>query len=86
MNIGSAWAKTEEKDGKKVVASISVSIDKAILELYPQLKNLRFGLKPIPQEQRGNENSPHYRAFVYKPEEQTSAQTSEVIGDDEIPY
>ena len=86
MNIGSAWAKTEEKDGKKVVASISVSIDKAILELYPQLKNLRFGLKPIPQEQRTKDNSPHYRVFAYKPSEETSAQTSEVIGDDEIPF
>ena len=86
MNIGSAWSKTEEKDGKKVLVSISVSLDNTILELYPQLKGLRFGLKPIPQEQRTKDNSPNYRAFVYKPEEQTSAQTSEVIGEDEIPY
>lgn len=86
MNIGSAWAKTEEKDGKKVVASISVSVDDAILELFPHLKGLRFGLKPIPQEQRTRENSPHYRVFAYKPEERTSAQGSEAIGEDEIPF
>ena len=86
MNIGSAWSKTEEKDGKKVLVSISVSLDSAILEICPQLKGLRFGLKPIPQEQRTKDHSPHYRVFAYKPSEETSAQTSEVIGDDEIPF
>ena len=40
MQIGSCWTKTEEKeDGKKSVTGISVSLDEAILEVYPQLKH-----------------------------------------------
>ena len=32
MNIGSAWTKTEEKDGKKIVTGISITLDDAIYE------------------------------------------------------
>lgn len=43
MNIGSAWARTEEK-------------------------------------------SPNYRLVMYKPQEQTQSQSSEMAGSEEIPY
>lgn len=88
MNIGSAWTKTEEKDSKNIVTGISVTLDDAILALYPQLKGVKFGLKPIPKEQRTKEKSPHWRVIVFKPQEQTSAQgeASEMIGEEEIPY
>lgn len=85
MNIGSAWAKTEEKDGKKIVTGISITFDDAIISLYPQLKEVKFGLKPIPQEQRTKERSPHYRVTMYKPQEQTQGDSTSV-SDEEIPY
>lgn len=87
MNIGSAWTKTEEKDGKKVVTGISITLDDAIYELCPQLKKVKFVLKPIPTDQRKNDKSPHWRAVAYKPQEQTAAtESSNVITDEEIPY
>lgn len=86
MQIGSAWTKTEEKDGKKVVTGISPQLDNAILELYPELKNVRFSLKPIPAEQRTKDNSPHWRVTMYKPKEQTSSEGGSAITDEEIPF
>ena len=86
MNIGSAWARTEEKDGKKVLTGISIGLDDAICELYPQLSGVRFTLKPISKEQRTSEKSPNYRLVMYKPQEQTQSQNSEIAGSEEIPY
>ena len=82
MQVGSAWVKTEEKEGKKTVVSISLKLEDAILEVYPQLKNVRFSLKP---NERTNEKAPHYRLNMYKPQEQT-AQNGETVTDEEIPY
>lgn len=62
MIIGSGFYNATD-DGKTY---ISLSIDETILELHPELKQVRFSLLEIPQEER-KENSPHYRLSVYKP-------------------
>jgi uncharacterized protein (DUF736 family) len=62
MNIGSGFYNATE-NGKMY---ISISLDEAILELHPELKQVRFSLLEIPQEER-KDNSPHYRLSVYKP-------------------
>jgi len=88
MQVGSCWAKTETNtEGKKVLTGISVSLDEAILEVYPQLKNVRFVLKPLTAEQRGeNEKAPHYRLVMYKPQPQTAAAGDGGVTDEEIPF
>lgn len=83
MQIGSAWTKTEEKEGKKNVTGISLTLDDAITEIYPQLKTVKFLLKPLTPEQRTKDNSPHWKLIMYKPQEQT---TSSNIATEEIPY
>ena len=83
MQIGSAWTKTEEKEGKKVATGISITLDDAITEIYPQLKNVRFSLKPV--EQRQTSKSPNWRLTVYKPEEKTSNTVSNNVSE-EIPF
>lgn len=85
MQIGSAWVKTEEKDGKKTVVNISLKLEDAILEVYPQLKNVRFSLKPNENKSQ-NEKAPHYRLNMYKPQEQTAAATDDAITDEDIPF
>ncbi len=85
MQVGSAWTKTEEKEGKKVVTGISITVDDAITEIYPQLKNVRFSLKPLTPEQRTRDNSPHWRVTMFKPQEQTQAASGDV-STEEIPY
>jgi uncharacterized protein (DUF736 family) len=87
MNIGSAWAKTEEKDGKKVLTGISIGLDDTVKELFPQLAKVKFVLKPIPADQRKKENSPNYRLVTYKPQEQTQSESSsDIATDEEIPF
>jgi len=88
MQIGSCWTKTETKeDGKKTVTGISVTIDDAITELYPQLKSVKFSIKPLTQEQRGtNENAPHWRLTMYKPKEKTQSADSCSPSDEGIPF
>lgn len=87
MQIGSAWTKVEDKDGKKIVTGISVQLDDSIKELYPQLKNVRFVLKPIPPEQRTTDKAPQWRYVMYKPQEQTQANVDNSnISDEEIPF
>lgn len=88
MQIGSCWTKTEEKeDGKKSVTGISISLDESILEIYPQLKNIRFVLKPLTAEQRGEkQNAPHWRLTMYKPQPQTAAAGDGGVTDEEIPF
>ena len=44
---------------------ISITLDKAITELYPNLKELRFSLNEIPAEEQ-KENGPAYRLSCYK--------------------
>lgn len=64
MNIGNAFYNATD-DGRMY---ISISLDEAILQLYPALKNVRFALNEIPEIER-KENSPNYRLSVYKPKE-----------------
>lgn len=87
MQIGSAWTKTETKEnGKKTVTGISVTLDDAITEVHPTLKNVRFVLKPLTAEQRGTkEKAPHWRVTMYKPKEQIENSNSEIV-EDEILY
>ena len=84
MQVGSAWVKTEEKDGKKTVVSISIKLEDAILEVCPQLKNVRFNLKP--NDRKDNDKAPHYRLSMYKPQEQTAAASDDAITDEDIPF
>lgn len=88
MQVGSCWTKTETKeDGKKTVTGISITLDDAITEIYPQLKNVRFVLKPLTAEQRGtNEKAPHWRLQMYKPKEQTAAAGDVNVSDEDIPF
>lgn len=88
MQIGSAWTKIETKeDGKKTATGISITIDDAITEIYPQLKNVRFVLKPLTPEQRGtNGKAPHWRFTMYKPKEQTQASGDTSVDSEEIPF
>ena len=46
---------------------ISIALDKAILEIYPNLKEVRFSLNEIPVEEQ-KENGPGFRLSCYKPE------------------
>ena len=64
MNIGSGFYNATD-DGRMY---ISITLDEAILQLYPALKNVRFALNEIPETDR-KENSPNYRLSVYKPKE-----------------
>lgn len=48
---------------------ISISLDDAVLELYPVLQNVRFILNEIPENERTKENSPNYRLAMYKPKQ-----------------
>lgn len=56
MRIGSAWVKASEKSGKVFV---SVSLDEAALPLTIT-KDKFLTLWEIPENERNNENSPHY--------------------------
>ena len=84
MQIGSGWT---NKDDKGKVTGISFVPDKVILEMFPQLKNLKIAAYPIPPEQRTTETAPGWRLTVYKPEEKT-AQTAQqtTVSKDEIPF
>lgn len=90
LQTGSAWAKTEEVEGRKVLKNISIQLDEVVLTMYPQLRGLRHILKPIPQEQRKKENSPNYRLLSFKPQPQkvTEEQTAETTEDytEQIPF
>lgn len=87
MQAGSAWTKTEEKEGKKNVTGISITLDSVITELYPQLKNVRFSLIPLTKEQRTQENSPHWRLTVYKLQEKTNTNANVSASEEnEIPF
>lgn len=69
MDIGAAWAKVSDKGNKY----LSISLDKAILELYPQLKNCIINAFYIDEnKQSQNENSPCYRIVLNKKEAKTA--------------
>lgn len=85
MQIGSAWTKTEEKEGKKTVNGISITLDDAITEVYPILKSVRFMLKPLtPEQRKSNDKAPNWRLLMYKPQQQSAAASSDVTED--IPF
>lgn len=74
MKIANAWTKTSD-DG---ATFISVALDEVILEKYPFLKNCFINLWRIPQEDRKNENSPHWNVnvSVKKPKAETEPEIS----------
>ena len=77
MRIGSGWTKTTQDGG----TSIGVTLEDSILELCPQLKGVRFSLKWLSDEQRGqNENTPHWALNMYKPQE-TGGQNKKNVED-----
>lgn len=84
MLIGSGWTK---KDDNGQVTGISIRPDDALCEMFPQLKGLRFTLKPVPKDQRQNEKAPGWRLITFKPEEQTQAASGGAAPtDEEIPF
>ena len=67
MKIGSGWTKTNETDGSTF---ISFSLDKVILELFPQLKNCNLTANFTKEEDRKQENSPAWSLSISKRTEQ----------------
>lgn len=65
MKIGSGWDNFTN-EGKEY---ISVAIDDAIKEIYPELKNLSFGLSRIPVSEAQPENSPNWSVTIAKKKE-----------------
>lgn len=61
MNGGKGWRCQSEDKTKDW---IGIKLDETILELYPQLKNLSFKLWAIPEEDRTQENSPHFNLTI----------------------
>ncbi|MCD7779838.1 MAG: hypothetical protein LUH05_04120 [Candidatus Gastranaerophilales bacterium] len=74
MKIGAGFYNVSDKGN----TYISLSLDKEIFELYPQLKKLKFILTEIPQDKRKSDNSPGWSLSMYIPEKQQS--------DEEIPF
>lgn len=62
MRIGSGWVKASEKTGK---IFISVSLDEAALPLTIT-EDKFISLWEIPEEERTNENAPHYSVVLSK--------------------
>lgn len=84
MQIGSGWTSEDDNGALK---AISLMLDETVCELYPQLKGIKFALKPIPKEQRKTEKSPGWRVVAFVPEEQRQAQatTQSAAAEEEIP-
>lgn len=78
MRIGNGWTKTTDKKD----TYISTAIDEAILELYPQLKNLNITLWHIKAEDRKSELSPQWTINIKLKKEKTD---KEEVQNDEIP-
>ena len=74
MKIGNGWTKTNEKDGSTF---ISFSLDKAILELFPNLKNCNFTASFVKAEDRKQENSPSWNLSISKRTEQTKKSSDD---------
>lgn len=64
FDIAGAFYNISE-DGKEYY---NVKLDDTLLELFPQLKNLKFIMKETPLETR-KENSPIFKISMYKPKE-----------------
>lgn len=60
MNIGNGWSKTTESSK----CFISVSFDKAFLELHPEFKNCFFNLWYVSPDDRKGENSPDWNVIL----------------------
>lgn len=78
MRIGGVWAKTTE-NGKEY---LSASIDKAILTLYPQLKDFSFTLW---ENENQTENAPLYYIDM-SPKKKKEEKVVEIPISEEIPF
>ncbi len=63
MKIGSGWTKSNETDGSTF---ISFSLDKVILELFPQLQNCNLTASYVKESDRKQENSPSWSLSISK--------------------
>jgi len=63
--VGSGWTGVSQ-NGK---TQISIQIDETFKEMFPQLKNIRFGLSQILQSERTSEKSPHWKFYAYVPQQ-----------------
>ena len=67
MRIGHGWTKNTDNGN----TYISTAIDEAVLELYPQLKNLNLTLWHVKAEDRKSENSPQWTIEIKPKKEKT---------------
>lgn len=74
MNIGSAWAKVSEKGTR----FLSIALDEAILELYPQLKNCTITAFYIKEEDRKSDKSPTYQLVLNKKKPVENKETDDI--------
>ena len=73
MNIGSGWTKLNA-EGKTI---ISIQVDETFKEIFPQLKNVRFGLRQLIHTEQTSENSPHWTVYAYVPETNNAKRVDE---------
>lgn len=71
--VGSAWTKASQ-DGK---TQISIQIDETFKELFPELKNIKFGLSQLLQTERTSEKSPHWKVYAFVPQQQDAKKVEE---------
>lgn len=84
MNIGSGFSGQTEKEKKQY---ISIAFDKAILSLFPILKDVKLTLWYVPKDERRSEKSPAWQLSMtepYKPSEEKASE--DTVTDEEIPY
>ncbi len=75
LKIGCGWTKNTQDNQ----TYMSFSLYKEILEMYPQLKNLRLNAFHIPQSERKNENSPGWSLVLSAPTDNKKELTEEEI-------
>lgn len=74
LKIGCGWTKNTQDNQ----TYMSFSLNKEVLELFPQLKNLRLNAFHIPAAERKNENSPGWSLVLSTPTEKKEVEEEEI--------
>ena len=72
MNIGNGWSGTTA-DGR---ACIDIQLDGVFSKIFPWLKDLRFRMTYIAQEDRSSEKAPDWGISTYPKQENRRAEAS----------
>ena len=78
MNIGNGWSGTTQ-DGR---ACIDLQLDGVFTRIFPWLKDLRFRMTYVSQENRSGDKSPDWTIQTYPKQEsntKASAKTEELV-------